>query len=44
MLPAALTYPYKATLKVGTYTWRVQATDAAGNKAVNMVAGTLTIK
>ena len=41
---AALTYPYKATLKAGTYTWRVQATDAAGNKAVSMLAATLTIK
>ena len=41
---AALTYRYKATLKKGAYTWRVLATDAAGNKAVDMVAAKLTVK
>ncbi|MCX6363493.1 MAG: hypothetical protein NTW58_04875, partial [Actinobacteria bacterium] len=40
---AALTYRYEATLKKGAYTWRVLATDAAGNKAVDMRAAKLTI-
>jgi hypothetical protein len=41
---AALTYRYKATLKKGTYSWRVQAIDAAGNAAVQVLAAKLTVK
>jgi hypothetical protein len=41
---AALTYRYRAALKKGSYTWRVLATDAAGNTAVRMLAAKLTVK
>ena len=41
---AALTYRYRATLKKGAYTWRVLATDAAGNKALDTRAAKLTVK
>ena len=41
---AALIFRYKAALKKGVYTWRVLATDAAGNKAVDMLAAKLTVK
>jgi hypothetical protein len=40
----ALTFRYKVALKKGSYTWRVVATDAAGNKAVDMLAARLTVK
>ena len=40
----ALTYRYKAALKKGVYSWRVLATDAAGNKAIDMLAARLTVK
>jgi len=40
----ALTYGYKTALGKGTYTWRVLATDAAGNKAVDTLAAKLTVK
>ncbi len=39
-----LTYRYKTALRKGTYTWRVLATDAAGNKAVDTLAAKLTVK
>ncbi|MCX6372666.1 MAG: hypothetical protein NTX16_06210 [Actinobacteria bacterium] len=41
---AALTYRYRTTLKKGAYTWRVLATDAAGNTALEMHAAKLTVK
>ena len=41
---AALAWRYKVTLKTGTYTWRVLATDVAGNTAVDRRAARLTVK
>jgi 5-hydroxyisourate hydrolase-like protein (transthyretin family) len=38
-----LTYKYKVTLKKGAYTWRVLATDVAGNKATKMGSAKLTV-
>ncbi len=40
----ALSYRFKATLKRGSYTWCVQATDLAGNRASRVKAEKLTIK
>ncbi len=41
---AALTCRFKATLPKGAYTWRVQATDVAGNRAEQVTAGKLTVR
>ena len=41
---AALTYRYRAKLAKGIYTWRVLATDIAGNKATKMTTARLTVK
>jgi hypothetical protein len=41
---AALAWRYKATLKKGTYTWRVLATDSAGNTAIDRRGAKLTVK
>jgi C1A family cysteine protease len=38
------TYKYKAGLPRGTYSWRVQATDLAGNKATKLGSAKLVIK
>ena len=40
----ALTYRLKATLARGSYTWRVPATDVAGNKAVSVGQARLTVR
>ena len=40
----AIACRYKAALKKGSYTWRVLAIDAAGNKAVDMPSARLTVK
>ena len=39
-----LAYAYKAKLKKGVYTWRVLATDLAGNAASKITAARLTVK
>ena len=39
-----LTYKWKATLRKGAYTYRVLATDAAGNSATSIGSAALTIK
>ena len=39
----ALIYKCKATLNRGTYSWRVLATDIAGNKATKMVPAKLKV-
>ncbi|MCX6373129.1 MAG: hypothetical protein NTX16_08605 [Actinobacteria bacterium] len=39
-----LAYRFKTALRKGTYTWRVLATDAAGNKAVDTLFAKLTVK
>ena len=41
---AALTYRYAAKLKKGTYTYRILATDIAGNHAAKMVWARLRIR
>jgi C1A family cysteine protease len=41
---AALTYRYTAKLKKGTYTYRILATDIAGNGASRMVSARLRIR
>ncbi len=42
---ATVTYKYKVKLKKkGTYTWKVSATDIAGNKALKIGSKTLTVK
>jgi C1A family cysteine protease len=40
----ALSYKYAARLPAGKYTWRVLATDAAGNAAARMTAAKLVIR
>ncbi len=39
-----LSYRYTAKLKAGTYTWRVLATDLAGNVAVKTTSARLVIR
>ena len=41
---AALTYRYAAKLKKGTYTYRILATDVAGNRATKTVPARLRIR
>ena len=41
---AALSYRYTARLKKGTYTWRVLATDIAGNATATMRSARLVIR
>lgn len=41
---AALAYKYRAKLARGVYTWRVLATDVAGNRATTMTAARLTVR
>jgi len=41
---AALTYKYVAKLKKGTYTYRILATDIAGNGAAKMVSARLRVR
>ena len=41
---APLAYSYRAKLKRGVYSWRVLATDLAGNPASKITAARLTIK
>jgi hypothetical protein len=41
---AALRYRYLAKLKAGTYTYRIAATDIAGNTQVRMTAARLVIR
>lgn len=40
----ALTWRYRARLGRGTYTWRVLATDLAGNASVQMTAARLVVR
>ena len=39
-----LAYTYRAKLKRGTYTWRVLATDLAGNASTDVVAAKLRVR
>ena len=41
---AALTYTYAAKLREGTYTYRILATDVAGNGAAKMVSARLRVR
>jgi sugar lactone lactonase YvrE len=41
---ASLSYRLKLTLPKGVYSWRVPATDAAGNKAVKVGSAKLTVR
>ena len=41
---AGLTYPYKCKLAKGKYTWKVYATDLAGNTQAKPAVKTLTVK
>ena len=41
---SALRYRYRAALKKGSYTWRVLATDVAGNVASNVGSSKLLVK
>jgi hypothetical protein len=40
----ALSYRWRCTLPKGTYTWKILATDLAGNKQAKVVAKTLAVK
>jgi hypothetical protein len=40
----ALTYRYRARIARGTYTWRVLATDLAGNASMQMTAARLVVR
>ena len=41
---ATVTYRYKVKLRKGKYTWKVSATDIAGNTQLKTSSKTLTVK
>ncbi len=41
---AKVTYKYKVKLKKGKYTWKVSATDIAGNSQTKIGSKTLTVR
>jgi hypothetical protein len=41
---ASLTYSYKCSLAKGKYTWKVYATDLAGNKQAKPSSKSLVVK